>query len=186
MAESELVPVEVVALIEDEQSQSPIVVLYDRANDRILPIWIGDPEARAIAIVLNHISTPRPLTHDLFLSALKELGVDLTRMAITDLRENTYYAVMHLERDEQIFVIDARPSDAIALALLSKIQLFVTKDVMKVAAQPNPFRGTDMKSFPSFGKGPSGGQRKIEFSKTDFDRISDMLKKARAREQASE
>lgn len=177
MADQELIPVETIALIEDEQNQSPIVILYDRAADRILPIWIGDPEARAIAVVLNNIATPRPLTHQLFIGTLEKLQTKLMKVVVSRLHENTYYAFLHLQQGDACFDVDARPSDAIALALHAKVPVFVHREVMAIAAQQNPFQ--------SQWKGPSGGPRKLDLTKSDVERISDMLKKAREREQAS-
>ena len=104
-------------LMLDPNTQSPIVVLETVTDKRLLPIWIDVPEARAIALELDHVTTPRPLTHDLIRNIIQGLGATLQRVTITDLRSNTYFAVLFLGLKGQDLQIDARPSDAIAVAL---------------------------------------------------------------------
>ncbi len=120
-------------LILDPVNKSPIVILKERAGKRFLPIWIGFPEANAIAIVLEGIVTPRPLTHDLFKNSIEKLGYKISRVVIDDLKDNTYYAhiyFINIETDEEIG-IDARPSDAIALALRFKAPIFADENLLK-------------------------------------------------------
>lgn len=108
-----------------------VVFLRELDGDNTLPIFIGAPEAQAIAITLNKVPTPRPLTHDLFRSVLNLLDGRVMRILITELRENTYYARMEIEKsDGDIVSIDSRPSDAIAMALRIEAPIFVSSEVM--------------------------------------------------------
>lgn len=111
MIEMELVGVRV-----ELPANQPIVLLKERTGTRYLPIWIGAVEATAIAFALQGVETPRPLTHDLFVQVLGDLDVELTAVHVTELRDRTFYAELHLSRDGEQVVISARPSDAIALA----------------------------------------------------------------------
>lgn len=172
------IPVEIVALIEDEGTQSPIVILHDEKTNRVLPIWIGEPEARAIAMALNNIAVPRPLTHHLVASALAQMGGTLSKIVVDRMDQHTYYATIYVNRGQEIVKIDARPSDSIAIALNSKTPIFVAEEVMKKAGQPNPFQLPEMLKQQS-------GPRKIELTRDDLKRISEVLKKAQEREQAS-
>jgi bifunctional DNase/RNase len=114
-----------------DQAHSPVVLLKEVAGERTLPIWIGAAEANAIALVLHGMKTERPLTHDLMKTIVKALQVKVTKIVISDLKENTFYAKIFLERDGSIFSIDARPSDSIALALRIEAPIFVAEEVMK-------------------------------------------------------
>jgi hypothetical protein len=125
----------------DPNSQSPVVLLESIADKKILPIWIDFAEARAIALELEQVKTPRPLTHDLLRNILNRLGATLERAVITDLRNNTYYALLYLRLKGQELQIDARPSDAIALAVRMKARVFVSAQVFaKSKAIPAPRR----------------------------------------------
>ena len=107
----ELIPVDIVALVEEDQTQSSIVVLHDRISNRILPIWIGDPEARAIAVSLNNITMPRPLTHQLLLSTIETLGYKISKIVIDRMEAQTYFASIYLKKGaEESLQLDARPS----------------------------------------------------------------------------
>ena len=117
----------------DPESKAPVVILETVGDKRILPIWIDMPEARAIALELEQIVPPRPLTHDLIRNLLSKLGVKLQRATITDLRNNTYFAVLTLERSGQSLEIDSRPSDAIAVALRMKAPIYATMQVLAKA-----------------------------------------------------
>ena len=98
-------------------TNQPIVLLRERGGERYLPIWIGAAEAAAIALSLQGVQTPRPMTHDLLKTILEDLAVQVQRIVVTELRESTYYATIHLERAGDTFEISSRPSDAIALAV---------------------------------------------------------------------
>ncbi|MDE2293550.1 MAG: bifunctional nuclease family protein [Elusimicrobia bacterium] len=108
-----------------------IVFLEELGGDRLLPIWIGLAEGQAIAIRFSGIVLPRPLTHDLLLSSIKSLGWDLQRVVVTDLKENTFYAEMHLTRDGEEKLVDSRPSDAIAVAVRAGCRMFVQERVFQ-------------------------------------------------------
>ncbi len=125
-----LVRVRVRGLMMDERSKSPIVILQEEGNDRILPIWIGEAEARSIGMVLAHEKLERPMTHDLILTVIKSLRATVTGVTITALKENTFFAEIHLEAGGQQVLVDARPSDSIAVALRADAPLFVEEEVM--------------------------------------------------------
>ena len=115
----------------DPERHSPIVVLEGRQGHEAFPIWIGIPEARAIALELEGVVTPRPLTHALLNNILIDLEIDIGRIFINDLRDNTYFAKIDLLRGPETVTIDARPSDAIALAIRAKAPIFVARKVLE-------------------------------------------------------
>jgi hypothetical protein len=121
-------------LMLDPVSNMPIVLLRDADNQRVLPIWVGPVEASAIALQVENVATPRPMTHDLLWHLLTELGATLERVVIADLRESTFYAYLELHRGEETIYIDARPSDAIALAIRTKSPVFVDTKVLDRAS----------------------------------------------------
>lgn len=114
----------------DPERHSPIVVLEGRQGHEAFPIWIGISEARAIALELEGVVTPRPLTHDLLNNILTDLEIGIGRIFINDLRDNTYFATIDLLRGPETLTIDARPSDAIALAIRAKAPIFVARKVL--------------------------------------------------------
>lgn len=122
-------------LLIDPNTQTPVVVLEAVADRRALPIWIDVPEAKAIALELEHVKLPRPLTHDLIRNILQGLQATLQRVTITELRNNTYFALLTLTAKGRQLQIDSRPSDAIALALRMKAPIFVAAQVL---AQSKP------------------------------------------------
>jgi uncharacterized protein len=115
-------------------SSRHVVILKESEHDRYLPIWIGPWEASAIAMKLQGLTADRPLTHDLFASALENLGVRVDRVVISTLAEETYHARLHLERDGTFFEIDSRPSDALALAVRTGGRIFASEAVLEQAA----------------------------------------------------
>ena len=121
-------------LMIDPVSQSPIIVLRDATGDAVLPIWVGIFEANAIAVMLERIAPPRPMTHDLLRSLLDTLRARVERVVITDLRDNTFYALIHLLRGDERLAVDARPSDAMALALRANAPIFVEDAVLEKSA----------------------------------------------------
>ena len=121
-------------------SNRHVVILKDGEGDRYLPIWIGAWEASAIAMRLQGLQAERPLTHDLFAAALDRLGVRVERVVISELADETYHARIHLERDGFQVEVDARPSDALALAVRAEVQIFAAEDVLAqagLAADPD-------------------------------------------------
>ena len=114
-------------------ANQPIVLLREKTGARYLPIWIGAPEATAIAFALQGVETPRPLTHDLFVDVLESLGATLEAVHVTRLDEGTFYAELHLLAGEARTVVSARPSDAIALALRRRAPIRVAESVLRSA-----------------------------------------------------
>lgn len=115
----------------DRNANTPVVILQDVAGERLLPIWIGPSEARAIAMQLADWSFSRPLTHDLLVSVLGGLGGTLDRVVISRMEEATYYAELIIHRGEEIISIDARPSDSIAMALRTKAKIFADESLFE-------------------------------------------------------
>lgn len=108
----------------------PIIILRDRDGDRVLPIWVGVFEANAIALQIENISTPRPMTHDLLRNVLMDLNATVQRIVVSDLKDNTFYALIYVMRGGEVIAIDARPSDAIALALRTQSPIYVEEYVI--------------------------------------------------------
>ncbi|HYK88527.1 MAG TPA: bifunctional nuclease family protein [Acidobacteriota bacterium] len=117
-------------LMMDPITNSPIVVLQDAASDTLLPIWVGIFEANAIALQIEKVDTPRPMTHDLMKGLLNQLNARVTKIVVTELKENTFYALIFLSVDGKVVAVDSRPSDAIALALRTDSPIFVTDEVI--------------------------------------------------------
>jgi bifunctional DNase/RNase len=118
-------------LLMDPVTNSPIVILKDVAGDTVLPIWVGVYEAHAIQLEMEKVSTPRPMTHDLIKNVLTGLDTQVHKVVVTELREDTFYAVIWLERGGEVISIDSRPSDALALALRVDCPIFVDDLVLK-------------------------------------------------------
>ncbi len=124
---------EIKGLMLDPASNVPIVILRDTESQLFLPIWIGVFEANAIALRIEGVEPPRPLTHDLLRQVLDHLGATVEKIVISDLRESTFFAVIHLRQGELAVPVDARPSDAIALALRANAPIFVLRSVLDKA-----------------------------------------------------
>ncbi|MGA7906903.1 MAG: bifunctional nuclease family protein [Candidatus Sulfotelmatobacter sp.] len=122
-------------LMLDPVTQMPIVILKDVAGDSVLPIWVGVYEANAIALEMEKVSTPRPMTHDLIKNVLTGLETQVHKVVVTELREDTFYAVIWLERGGEVVSVDSRPSDALALALRVDCPIFVDEVVLKTSKQ---------------------------------------------------
>jgi len=120
-------------LVMDPATQAPIVVLKDESGKVTLPIWIGITEATSIASAIKQIAMARPLTHDLFYDLLLQLGITVQRIVITELKESTYFAELILGQGDRAIVLDARPSDAIAMALRAAAPIYVTQQVLDQA-----------------------------------------------------
>jgi bifunctional DNase/RNase len=125
-----MIEVRVQSLGLDQSSKTPVVILQEMNGERVLPIWIGHAEAAAIAMQLAGIDSGRPLTHDLAASLIRGLGGALNRVLISRVQENTYYAEMVVRRGDELFSIDARPSDSIAIALRCSARLFAAEDLL--------------------------------------------------------
>jgi len=122
-------------LMMDPVTNMPNVILKDSGSDTVLPIWVGIYEANAIALEIEKVTTPRPMTHDLIKNVLTGLEARVHKVVVTELREDTFYAVIWLERDGHIISIDSRPSDALALALRVDCPIFVEEEVLKSSAK---------------------------------------------------
>ncbi len=133
------VEVNLVGLIMDQVSKSPVMVLKALNEKKVIPIWIGMNEANAIAMELENVCSPRPMTHDLMKSIMCNLEVILARVIITDIVENTYYAELHIEKDGKEKIIDCRPSDAVALALKNHAKIFVSRQVLETSVLADVF-----------------------------------------------
>ena len=119
-------------LMVDPITNTPIVILRDKEGQKVLPIWVGIFEANAIALQIENISTPRPMTHDLLRNVIQDLKASVQKIVVCDLQENTFYALIYLAIDGhgELVAIDARPSDAIALALRTRAPIFVEEAVI--------------------------------------------------------
>ncbi|HXI10014.1 MAG TPA: bifunctional nuclease family protein [Thermodesulfobacteriota bacterium] len=149
-----LLEMKVSGLAIDPFTNVPIVILKDMEDKNSLPVWIGVLEASAIASELEKIQFSRPMTHDLLKEVLRNTKSTVTRIEVVDLRENVYYATIHMDTGAGSFVLDARPSDAIALALRTRSPIFVDSKVLEKS------RNIDMRSEK--GKGEDGEKDYIE------------------------
>ncbi|MBV8207655.1 MAG: bifunctional nuclease family protein [Acidobacteria bacterium] len=122
-------------LMMDPVTNMPVVVLKDVGGETVLPIWVGIYEANAIALEIEKITTPRPLTHDLIKNLLIGLDTRVHKIVVSELREETFYAVIWLEREGRIISVDSRPSDALAVALRMDCPIYVADDVLKASRQ---------------------------------------------------
>lgn len=146
-------------LVLDPATQAPIVVLKDETGEVTLPIWIGIAEATSIASAIKQVAMARPLTHDLFYELLLELGITVQRIVITELKDSTYFAELVLGQGDRVFVLDARPSDAIAMALRATAPIFVAQSVLDQARQAFAKQGSQQ---PSNQPQPQEGQAEDE------------------------
>lgn len=122
-------------LMMDPVTNMPIVVLKDVGSDTVLPIWVGIYEANAIALEIEKVTTPRPMTHDLIKNVLTGLDAQVHKVVVNELRDDTFFAVIWLERQGNIISIDSRPSDALALALRVDCPIYVEEEVLKTSKQ---------------------------------------------------
>jgi uncharacterized protein len=128
-----LIEMSIQGLMVDPITNMPIVILKDKDGERKLPIWVGIFEANAIALQIENIATPRPMTHDLLKNIIKDLDGRVERVVVCDLKDNTFYAVIYLVVRGESVAIDARPSDAIALALRTRAPILVDESVIENA-----------------------------------------------------
>ena len=129
-----LVRVSVGGLVRDHR-ENPVVLLKGTDTDEVLPIWIGQAEALSIDLQLRGETFERPLTHDLLKTAVESLGAKVVRVAVTDLKDNTFFAKIYIQRGNEVFAIDARPSDSIALAIRTHSPIFVARAVFDAHKQ---------------------------------------------------
>ncbi|RLB54551.1 MAG: bifunctional nuclease family protein [Deltaproteobacteria bacterium] len=148
----------------DQSNNMPIIILRGEEEEVAIPIWIGLIEASAIATELEGIALPRPMTHDLLKNVLETMGGRVLRVEVSDLRENTFYAVLYIEQGGAVHQIDARPSDSIALALRTSAPIFVSRQVLDKSQH------VDMEMLKqALGEGPDGE------GKSDKDRWTEIL-----------
>lgn len=127
------IEVRIRGLMMDPASNMPIIVLKDISSETVMPIWVGIFEANAIAIEIEKMAAPRPMTHDLTRNLIRHLNAQLERVVITEIKDETFFAVLWLKQGEDSLAIDARPSDAIALALRADCPIYVDERVMQTA-----------------------------------------------------
>jgi bifunctional DNase/RNase len=120
-------------LLLDPVTNTPIVILKDANSDTVLPIWVGIYEANAIALEIEKVSTPRPMTHDLIKNVLTGLDAHVHKVVVTELKEDTFFAVIWMEREGRVISVDSRPSDALALALRVDCPIFVEDEVLRTS-----------------------------------------------------
>jgi hypothetical protein len=133
-----LIEMTIKGLIVDPVNNTPIVILRDKDGDRVLPIWVGIFEANAIALQIENLSTPRPMTHDLLRNVIRDLNASVEKIVVSDLQEQTFYALIYLTTHGETVAVDARPSDAIALALRTRAPIYVEESVI-TSAKPLDF-----------------------------------------------
>ncbi len=165
-------------LVMDPATQAPIVVLKDETGSVTLPIWIGVTEATSIASAIKQITMARPLTHDLFYDLLLQLGITVQRIVITELQESTYFAELILGQGDKVIVLDARPSDAIAMALRASAPIYVAQQVLDQArvaiegqgliAPPSPSGQTEGSPPP---EGEEGSEEAEAPTSSDFQAV---------------
>jgi bifunctional DNase/RNase len=129
-----MIQVKVAHLGLDRATNTPVVILQEMDGERVLPIWIGPAEASAIAMELAGVKFSRPLTHDLFKQVVVGLGASLSKVLISRVEENTYFAELHLHRDDHVIQIDARPSDSIAVALRLQAPIFTDASLLELTS----------------------------------------------------
>jgi len=143
-----MIEVKVVKLGIDVNSKIPVIILKEKEGQKTLPIWVGLFEAQAIALVLEKVKPPRPLTHDLVQLLIEKLGGKLDRVVISDVINNTFYARLFIQRNGENVEVDSRPSDAIALALRFKTPIFVDETIWKkLTLGSKPISDEEIKDF---------------------------------------
>ena len=125
-----LIEMTIKGLMVDPITNTPIVILKDKDGERVLPIWVGVFEANAIALQIENVATPRPMTHDLLRNIITDLDGRVDRIVVSDLKDNTFFALIHLTVKGEGVAVDARPSDAIALALRTRAPILVEESVI--------------------------------------------------------
>ena len=148
-----MIEMKVNGLAVDGSSKMPVVILSDKAQTRLLPIWIGIYEADAILVALEKIDVPRPMTHDLIKSIMGTLQIEVEKVVVNDIKNNTFFAQVHMLSNSKSYKIDSRPSDAIALALRVSAPIFVTENVILEATIMDKAKyEKEMKDFKLFLK----------------------------------
>ena len=131
------IKVTVQGVLTDPKTETQIVLLKADSNSEVIPIWVGAAEGSAIKFALEGVLPPRPMTHDLLKSTLDHLSIRVQKVIVTEIKNNTYYATVYLENGGSVFTVDARPSDAIALAVRSHAAIYATEEVFKKRSNEN-------------------------------------------------
>ena len=147
-----LLQMKVRGLMYDPYTNAYIVILRDEDNTEVLPIWVGRAEANAISFALEGIFAPRPMTHDLIKNMLDAVKAKLISVVVTDLRDNTYFAKLHLLYEDSEYTVDSRPSDAVALALRTEAPIFTSEDVIRKHSSEELDRWLDNLRPEDFGR----------------------------------
>lgn len=163
-----MVQVQIDGLAMDLVSNSPVVILASKELEKVLPIWIGHNEAWAIAMEISGLGSKRPLTHDLFKNTIAAMGGKLIKVEVTELREQTFYARLHISLNGKEISIDSRPSDSIALALKVKCPIFVNEDLFNITQEEDT--GKEMR--PPVGDMESLKDRLKRIDPEDFGKYS--------------
>lgn len=146
-----MVPVTIHSLGMDEHMRQPVVILREEGGRRVLPIWIGQPEATAILLAVQGVHPPRPLTHDLLMGVIEAAGYLIDRVEVTRVEEGTFFAALILRTEDRVIAIDARPSDSLALAVRARCPVFVAEDVLRVAGLiPDDEAESEVAAFRDF------------------------------------
>ena len=169
-----MIEVTVARLGLDSVSNSYVVILQEKGGERLLPIWIGQPEAESIVMEMNGIKPPRPLTHDLCKRLIVGMGGSLRRVQITKVKDNTYFAELHINRGDDVFHIDARPSDSIAIALRLSAPIFAQEALLTAIAVED---GSESASEEPDVAAQSG--QVAEQLKMDAEQLKEYLEKMR-------
>ncbi|MFL2931271.1 MAG: bifunctional nuclease family protein [bacterium] len=174
-----MIEMNIKGLAVDPLTNVPIVILEESDGDRVLPIWVGLFEAHAIAREMENFETPRPMTHDLLKNLITELNSQVDHILVNELKDNTFYAQIHVSNNGTSFIIDSRPSDAIALAIRVGSPIYVNEKVLDEAKSidfDKPIKLDENQDFPSDVKdleSPESSKNEIE---EDKDKIKDWLK----------
>lgn len=180
MSDQKEIPAVILGIIEEPFGAGSIVILLDEANNQILPVVIGEIETRGIIISANKIKTPRPLTHQLLVNVISNFQGSLEKIVIDRLENNTFYASLFIKKESQLLQIDARPSDAIALALETSAPIHVSEDVFKKAGRPNPLPTGEKKASRS----PILSETKqVELTTEEMQKLKIMLEDVRKKEE---
>jgi bifunctional DNase/RNase len=171
-----MIEVSVVKLGLDSVSNSYVVILQEKGGDRMLPIWIGQPEAESIVMEMNGIKPPRPLTHDLCKRLITGMGASLQRVQITKVQDNTYFAELHLHRGGDIVHIDARPSDSIAIALRFSAPIYAQESLLSTISIEDAGGGGSDDEEPSISAQSQATQEQLRL---DAEALKEYLEKMR-------
>src|SRR5215210_1976511 len=169
-----MIEVTVARLGLDSVSNSYVVILQEKGGERLLPIWIGQPEAESIVMEMNGIKPPRPLTHDLCKRLIVGMGGSLRRVQITKVKDNTYFAELHIHRGDDVFHIDARPSDSIAIALRLSAPIFAQEALLTAIAVEDGSEGGAEEPDVAAQSGQVAEQLKM-----DAEQLKEYLEKMR-------